>query len=376
MTAAAATVVGLAGCTPAGGPAPAPSRVPPVSAVVSPSRSAPPPAAGSGVPERGPVTLALTGDMLVSDELRAQAARYAGGRGFDFRPMLRRVAPVLRAADWAVCHQETVISPDNRLLAGWPSFSAPYQLAAAEKAAGYDACSTASNHTADHGVAGVLGTLDTFDRVGIRHTGSARSAGESRRLTIYQVRGVRIGHLSYTYGLNGGVTPAAWAVNLIDPARVRADARRIRRAGARFVMVSLHFGTEQDQTPSAYQRRVVEEVMASPDVDLVVGHHAHVVQPIQRRRDGRWVIYGLGNFLAQQVVRPPKLTPPHRDGVIVRVTIAPGESGRYAVTRVGYVPTYVDAPLDTVVFAPPFSRARTVAALTVLGAPLVDDTPR
>lgn len=382
VAAAVATVFALASCTGTGGPLAASGDGPGPSAPVSgrtataPRSSAPAPSTRLGAPDPRSVTLVFTGDMLVSDELRAQAARYAGGRGFDFEPMLRRMAPIIRAADWAVCHQETAISPDDTLLAGWPSFSAPYQLAEAEKAAGYDACTTASNHTVDHSTAGVRGTLDTFDRFGIRHVGSARTEAESRELTIYRVRGLRIGHLSYTYGVNGGVMPTPWAVNIIDPARIRADAHRIRQAGAQFVMVSLHFGTEQDQTPSPYQRRVVAAVLAAPDVDLVIGHHAHVVQPIQRWRDGRWVIYGLGNFLAQQTVHPPKLTPPHRDGVIVRVTIAPGPLGRYTVQQVGYIPTYVDAPRDVIQFAPPFSRARTVAALTALGAPVVDDTPR
>jgi poly-gamma-glutamate capsule biosynthesis protein CapA/YwtB (metallophosphatase superfamily) len=345
--------------------------------VGTPTRPPPPPTSRAAAPAGADaVTLAFTGDMLVSDEMRARAARNAGGSGFDFEPMLREVAPILRAADWAVCHQETPISADNRALSGWPSFNAPYQLAEAEKAAGYDACSTASNHTVDRGSAGVKATLDTFDRVGLRHVGSARSAAESRRLTFYEVKGVRIGHTSYTFGTNGIAPPTAWTVNLIDPARVRADAARLRRAGADFVVVSLHFGEEKVPTPSAYQRQVVEQVMASKDVDLVIGHHAHVVQPVQLRPDGRWVVFGLGNLLAQQVIAPGEsATPPHRDGVILRLTVARGQSGRYAVRRVGYVPTFVEAPSDVVRLAPAFSRRRTVAVLTSLGAPLVDDTP-
>jgi len=322
------------------------------------------------------VTLAFSGDMLVSDELRAQAARDAGGDGFDFTPMLADVAPIIRAADWAVCHQETPISADNSDLSGYPTFSAPFQLARAEKAAGYDSCTTASNHTVDKGLAGIRGTLDTFDEVGIRHVGSARSAAEAARWTIYQVRGVRIGHLAYAYGLNGFTAPTPWSVNLIDPARIRADAAAIRRAGAQFVVVSLHFGTEKVQAPSAYQREVVDAVMRSKDVDLIIGHHAHVVQPIQRRPDGRWVVFGLGNLLAQQALMPGEGTaPPHRDGVIVRVTIAPAPGGRYAVRRVGYVPTFVQAPQDVVRLAPPFSRNRTSAVLRSMGAPITDDTP-
>lgn len=370
--AAAAAV--LAACTTGGSGSPEPSTVAttPAAAPPSPATTPRPPAAAA--PK---ITLAFTGDMLVSDELRAQAARNAGGAaGFDFDPMLREIAPVISSADWAVCHQETPISADNSVLSGWPSFSAPYQLAEAERTAGYDACTTASNHTVDKGAAGVKSTLDALDRAGVRHTGSARSAAEAGKLTRYDVKGVRIGHLSYTYGTNGITPPARWAVNLIDPARIRADAARLRAAGADFVVVSLHFGVEKEQEPSAYQRDVVDQVLRSPDVDLVIGHHAHVVQPVQRRADGRWVVFGLGNLLAQQTLMPGEGTaPPHRDGVVVLVDIARGPSGRYAVRRMGYVPTFVDAPSDVVRLAPPPSRQRTGRILTSLGAPLTDLTP-
>lgn len=381
VIACVATATALAACSAADPPAPGTAPAGTGASRPSPpatGRAAAPaePARPTGPAGRAGITLAFTGDMLVSDELRAQAARNAGSSGFDFGPMLREVAPVLRRADWAVCHQETPLSADNRVLSGWPSFSAPYQLAEAMKAAGYDSCTTASNHTVDRGAAGVKSTLDTLDRVGLEHLGSARSAAEAARRTVYRVKGVRIGHSSYTYGTNGITPPTSWSVNLIDPARIRADAGRLRAAGADFVVVSLHFGQEKRQIPSAYQRQVVEQVMASRDVDLVIGHHAHVVQPVQRRADGRWVVFGLGNLLAQQALMPGEGTaPPHRDGVIVRVAIAPGRSGRYAVTRVGYVPTFVDAPSDVVRLAPPFSRRRTAAVLGSLGAPLVDDTP-
>ena len=370
-----AAATALAACSAADPPATAPATAP--TGHTQPSRPGPPATSRPPAPaEPAGITLAFTGDMLVSDELRAQAARNAGGSGYDFGPMLREVSPVLRDADWAVCHQETPLSADNRVLSGWPSFSAPYQLAEAMKAAGYDACTTASNHTVDRGAAGVKSTLDTLDRVGLRHVGSARSATESARRTVYTVRGVRIGHSSYTYGTNGITPPTPWSVNLIDPARIRSDAARLRAEGADFVVVSLHFGQEKLSTPTAYQRQVVSDAMASKDVDLVIGHHAHVVQPVQRRKDGRWVVFGLGNLLAQQALMPGEgTTPPHRDGVVVRVTVAPGQSGRYGVTRVGYVPTFVDAPSDVVRLAPPFSRRRTAAVLRSLGAPVVDDTP-
>lgn len=334
------------------------------------------PAPATTTPAPATVTLSFTGDMLVHDDLRVQAGRNAGGDGFDFTPMLAEVAPLLSRADWAVCHQETPISADNSGLSGYPAFNAPRELATAMKAAGYDACTTASNHTVDKGLPGVTATIDTLEKAGLRHVGSARSAAEAAKKVIYPVKGLTVGHLAYTYGTNGIPVPTPWAVNLIDPARIAADAAAVRAAGARFVVVSLHFGNEKVQQPSAYQTATVDAVLRSPDVDLVIGHHAHVVQPVQRRPDGRWVVYGLGNFLAQQALQAGEGTaPPHRDGVIMTATVGEGADGRWTVRRMGYVPTFVQTPTDVVRLAPPASRARTTAILTSLGAPLTDDTP-
>ncbi|MGI8696788.1 MAG: CapA family protein [Mycobacteriales bacterium] len=313
--------------------------------------------------------------MLPSEELQAQALRDGGGHRYDFRPMLSTVASILRSADWAICHQETPISDNDRGLSGYPDFNAPHELAAAERWAGYDACDTASNHTVDLGAAGVTATLDALDAVHIAHTGSARSPAEAAKPAIYDVKGVKVGHIAYTYGLNGNADPHPWTVNLIDIARIKAAARELKVAGADIVVVSVHAGIELDQSPSAYQVQIDDEIMSSPDVDLIVGAHAHVVQPIRRLADGRWIVYGVGNLLAQQAVPSNDPTPPHRDGVIVEATIS-RHNGTYRVSRMGYVPTFVDAPSDKVELAPPFSRRRTVTALTAVRAPLVDLTPR
>lgn len=124
-------------------------------------------------------------------------------------------------------------------MSGYPRFNAPHELAAAEAA------------------------------------GSARNPDEQANRPIYDVQGVRVGHLAYTFGLNGLVAPAPWAVNLIDPAQIRRDALAMRAAGAEIAVVSLHFGIEKDPVPSTYQEQVVDQVMAGPEVDLVIGHHAH-----------------------------------------------------------------------------------------------------
>jgi hypothetical protein len=85
------------------------------------------------------------------------------------RVVLGGLRPILGRADLAVCHLEVPLSRDGRAVASWPSFNAPPQLAAALRWAGYDACSTASNHAMGRGPAGVAATLDVMDGAGLRH---------------------------------------------------------------------------------------------------------------------------------------------------------------------------------------------------------------
>jgi poly-gamma-glutamate capsule biosynthesis protein CapA/YwtB (metallophosphatase superfamily) len=208
--------------------------------------------------------------------------------------------------------------------------------------AGYDACSTASNHAMDKGTQGVAATLAVMDRAGLRHAGTARNPSEANQHTILEVRGLRIGLLSYTYGLNSGPLPPGqrWLVKTIDPVRILTDARAARQAGARFVVVLLHWGQEYRTTPTPAQRGLARRLLAAPEVDLILGHHAHIVQPIQRVA-GKWVAFGMGNSLSNQT--PSCCAPGAQDGVLVKVTVAE-HAGRLRVRQVSYVPTWVEHP--------------------------------
>lgn len=327
--------------------------------------------AGTAAPARAPrrFTLVATGDLLLHDEVMAAVATPAGG--YDFRPQFTDVKPILSAADLAVCHMEVPLGRSGEPVRGYPVFLGPPQFAAAVADAGYDACSTASNHALDNGSGGVASTLDALDAAGVRHAGTARSAREAATPTIVEAGGVRVGLLSYTYGLNGYELPAGqpWLVNLIDPARVRADARAARAAGAEFVVASLHWGDEDVTEPSPQQRQLAGALLAAPEVDLILGSHAHVVQPIERVH-GKWVVFGMGNFLSNQ--SPACCAPGSQDGVIVHLTVADTGQGP-RVERVGYVPTWVEHPDHVIRVALPGSpgppeelaaaRARTAAAV-------------
>ena len=132
-------------------------------------------------PERPSFTLAVTGDILIHSPLVDRAAAFgdASGQSYDFRPMFERIAPIISAADLALCHLEVPLSADNQDLSGYPLFNAPREVAQAIAYAGYEGCSTASNHSIDQGVQGAAETLDILDAAGVGHAGTARNADEA-----------------------------------------------------------------------------------------------------------------------------------------------------------------------------------------------------
>lgn len=290
--------------------------------------------------------VAVTGDILPHVPVRRAARRRDGS--FDFRPLLRGIRGHIRDADLALCHLEVPLTSDPAAASGYPVFAAPHQLAEALAHAGYDGCSVASNHALDRGVGGVGATLRALDRARLGHAGTARSRRESRRPPVYRVAGRRIAHLSYTYGINGAVLPAhrPWTVNLIDRTRILRDARRAKRRGADLVLVSLHWGTEYVTTPTQAQRRLAGRLLRSPAVDVLIGHHAHVVQPVERRH-GKVVAYGLGNLLSNQSAACCRAAT--QDGVIVRLVVGEHRDGSLRVGDVEYVATMVRHPQRRVV---------------------------
>jgi poly-gamma-glutamate synthesis protein (capsule biosynthesis protein) len=284
------------------------------------------------------LTIEANGDLLIHQPVWQRAAALAGGTGYRFSPLLRHVRPWIRDADVALCHIETPMTPAPPR--GYPVFNTPPALARAVRRTGWDACSTASNHTLDRGQGGVGGTLRALDGAGVAHAGSARSPREARRITLLRAKGVRIAFLAYTALLNGGTPPHPWSVNVASAARIRRDARRARRQGAEVVIVNLHWGTEYQPAPSAAQRELVRRLESSRAITAIVGQHVHVVQPI-RRPGGRWVVYGEGNLLSNQTAACCPAG--SQDGILAFLHVRVRD-GRATVPRVSYLPTWVRHP--------------------------------
>ena len=292
-------------------------------------------------------TLVATGDVLIHQglELTAGAARPDGG--YDFSDVLAPVAPIIRAADVAICHLETPVAPEGGPYRGYPSFAVQPEIIRALAGVGYDECSTSSNHSLDDGTDGLVRTLDALDAAGIGHAGTYRTQAESTQPQILQVHGIRVAHIAATYGLNGGGPPAgrAWEVNIApvpDVDVLLAAAHRARAAGAQVVIASLHCCVEYQHDPTDAQVAAAHALLASPDIDLVIGHHAHVVQPFERI-DGKWVAYGLGNFVAEMARKGDPY-----DEVAARFTFTRGADGRFAVTKAEAIPMHLDVGAGSV----------------------------
>lgn len=302
-------------------------------------------------------TLVASGDVLPHDSIIERAHFDAGGAGHDFRPMLSGIRSVVAPADVALCHMETVYGADGDYT-GHPVFKSPPEVAQGLAATGYDGCSTASEHTLDDGPDGILRTLDAFDRAGLRHTGSARTEPEARTAAVLRAGPARVAHLAYTHGADGLPLPPdrPWAVNLIDEARIVADARAARRAGADVVVVSLHWGTEWQEAPDEQQVALARSLTASrtggrPDIDLILGTHAHVPQAYEKV-NGTWVVYGMGNQIAGEMFDHEGVQDPRgNQSTLGRFTFAPparpGE--RWRVTKAEFVPQLFDVDAGRVV---------------------------
>jgi poly-gamma-glutamate synthesis protein (capsule biosynthesis protein) len=276
--------------------------------------------------------------LLIHSPVGEQARSLGGGSHYDFAPLFARIRPYIRRADLPLCHVETPMTPAP--LAGYPVFNTPPELATAIRQTGWRVCSTAATHTLDQGQRGVDDTIRALSRAGILHTGSFSSAAAQRRPLIMTVKGVRIAFLAYTELTNGIPSPHPWSVNRANAGQIISDAHRARMAGAKVVIVNLHWGDENVAKPSDFQLQLAGKLTRSPDITAVVGQHVHIVQPI-RRINGKLVVFGEGNLISNQTSACCPAAA--QDGMIALLTITVDRRGA-RVTFIHYVPIWVRHP--------------------------------
>lgn len=267
----------------------------------------------------------------------AAASAATGGARFDFGALFAPLRSVTEQADLAICHMELPIARPGETAGilgrspfGGNLLNAPYELAAGVRFVGFDRCSTASNHSYDAGAGGIVSTLDALDASGISHTGTARSPGEAAP-SIIDVNGVRVGHVSYTTYSNTARPAQAWLVNTATTSsRVINDVRTLRSNGAEIVIVSVHTARELQREPTAQDRRFTNEITAGADIDVVVQHGPHVIQPMEMV-NATPVYWSTGNMISGMGTGGGRYADQRTlDGLLATVLFQEDDGGKWA----------------------------------------------
>ncbi len=208
---------------------------------------------------------------------------------------------------------------------------APYEIADGLRRAGFDRCSTASNHSNDLLEPGIDTTLAALDDAGITHVGTARSPAEASSEMIV-VNGVRLVHLAYTRYSNTVLPAEPWRLNFASSAaQVAADVNAARSAGADVVVVSLHLSKELMLSPDPVDRQFVTDLTNLAHIDLVVEHGPHVIQPVERV-NGTWVYWSVGNFISGMGTTVGRYSDPHTlDGLAASARFTETSPGVFTV---------------------------------------------
>ncbi|TDL83183.1 CapA family protein [Peribacillus frigoritolerans] len=248
------------------------------------------------------VTLSAIGDILIHGRVYNDAKT---GSTYDFKPMLKEVKPLIGKSDITFANQETMIGGTEIGLSTYPSFNSPFEVVDAFQDAGVDIAGIANNHTLDRGEKAILNATDRYDEIGMPYVGGYRNIQDADTPRVINKNGVKLGFLAYTYGTNGIPVPDGkpHLVNLIDKPKMMKDIEEMKKLSDA-VIVSMHWGVEYIRLPNEEQQELAQ-FLADQGVHLVIGHHPHVLQPMEwvKGKDGNktFVVYSLGNFLSGQV---------------------------------------------------------------------------
>jgi poly-gamma-glutamate synthesis protein (capsule biosynthesis protein) len=248
------------------------------------------------------LVLAAAGDNLLHEFMLRRNSQTGA---YDFDAYYQEVKSLIEPADIAFVNQETLLARTYGF-SGYPRFNTPPEAGAALAALGFDVVNHATNHIMDKGEGAVFATMDFWDAVpGLHYLGIYRSREEREaKKVIIEKNNITVGFLAYTYGTNGIPVPRdkPYLVSLIDEKIMEKEIAALRPL-CDFLAVSIHWGEEYRLRPTAEQERLAR-FLADLEVDLIIGHHPHVLEPyvyLDRPGGGKTLcFYSLGNFLSGQ----------------------------------------------------------------------------
>ena len=218
---------------------------------------------------------------------------------YNFTSQLEYIKPIIQDYDLAFYNQESILGGTELGLSDYPTFNSPWEFGDAMVDAGFNMVSLANNHTMDRGEKAILNSCEYWKNKDVLASGSYCSKEDSETVQIREKNGIKYTLLAYTYGTNGISVPQGkdYLVNLYSDEKAKSDIKKVRDK-VDLLMVSMHWGTEYRTEPTEEQKRQAE-YLSSLGVDIIIGTHPHVIQPITYI-DDTLVIYSLGNFISAQ----------------------------------------------------------------------------
>ena len=272
----------------------------------------------------GPVTFLFGGDVTLDwgyHELVPQAYR---DPGWPFH----RLKALIDEADVFMINCENPITLRDEPQDKKFTFQMDPRLISAFTEGGVDIVTLANNHIMDHGPGGLEDTLKILDDNGIAHVGAGMDLREARLPAIMNVSGMKIAFLGY--GNFSPAEPDTPGVAYRYPSHVRWDVSKAREGGADIIVVSFHWGVELEPEPTGRDRKLAYLAIDS-GADIVVGHHPHVVQPVEVYK-GKVIAFSLSNFIFGGNSKRPK------DSILLKVIVSPDGDIQHEVIPIRILP--------------------------------------
>ena len=249
------------------------------------------------------VSFVAVGDNLIHDTVYEQAAARSSS-GYDFSDAYERVADKISEPDVAILNQETIISTEHNV-SSYPMFNSPVEVGDEMLEIGFDVFNIATNHSIDCGEKGLVSAINFWKSKNAVTTGAYLNNDDFNNIPMRDVNGVKIAYLGLTESTNGLSLPDDSDVILVKASDESLLQQRIMKAKetADVVIVNAHWGNEYTHEPTDAQRELAQK-LAAWGADVIIGHHPHVIQPVEyiTNSDGRktLVAYSLGNFISAQ----------------------------------------------------------------------------
>ena len=250
------------------------------------------------------LSLFAVGDALIHNGVYIDANTYKkndkGQYIYDFTDMFTDIKDIVKDYDLAFYNQETIIGGKNLGLSNYPCFNSPDEIGEDLVKTGFNLVNLSTNHSYDKGLEGLKYSSNFWKNQKDVYAVGSYATKEDRDAARFETKnGITYALLGYSTVTNGFSIDDNYSYywNLYDKEKVKEDIEKVRDK-VDVVMVSMHWGTEYTHTPTAEEKEIAK-YLSSLGVDIVIGHHPHVIQPIEYVGD-TLVIYSLGNFISAQ----------------------------------------------------------------------------